>query len=266
MTQDTTVTGATSSTYAYSCVAQCTGNNSCCSTNFCNCPSGGVVHKTVAEVQNSIGDMRSIMYPVMGIVLGIVWLVMAFLGNGLPHSIILIVVALLDAFFGIFLIFLPTTVYLGLYYIALGAFTIAIVRHGMDSKGITIVILGTIVAFLMTGGLTLIIGGDGDYVDDIYNNAGGCEGSMDILNLFNTYYNVNTRCENFALYVVFCVFLLFLLQPITLISAYFAAKDGGGQGGGGGGGGGQGGGQRGQGDQGGGQGGGGGNSGEPPRT
>jgi len=205
-------------------------------------------------------DMRRIMFPVMGMVLGISWVVLGFLANMLPHTLILIVVALVDAILGIFLIFTPSTTYLGLYYIALGAFTIAIIRHGFDRTGMAIVILGTIVAFLMTGGLTFV-NNQGDYFSQVDNEVNTCENDMDITDVANTYWNLDTRCENWMLFIMFSVFVLFLVQPVTLICAYFAGKNGDGGGSGGGGGGSGGGGSGGGGSGGGGSGGGGGTGG-----
>jgi len=75
------------------------------------------------------GEMKKIMYPIMGVIFGVLWIILAFIGASLPHDILLIVVGLIDAIFGIFLIFLPVTTFLGLFYVAVGAFTIAVCRH-----------------------------------------------------------------------------------------------------------------------------------------
>jgi len=198
----TTAGGTTTTTYTCAPAAGCGNTSGCCKTNNCNCPPN--VHKTGLQVDQTIGDMRNIMYPVLGMVFGISWILLAFCGNGFPHAVILIVIALVDCVFGIFLIFIPTTTYLGLLFVALGALTIAVVRHGIDdSRGIYIIFFGSIIAFLYTGGLVLIIGGQGPYVDLIAAASNLCESSMDITHSGNDYYNLNTRCENWALFVVF---------------------------------------------------------------
>jgi len=227
----TSTSGGGTTTTIYTCApaSGCGNVSGCCKANNCNCP--GNIHKNTGQVAQVIGDMRNIMYPVLGMVFGISWIIMGFCGNVLPHAIIIIVIALVDCVFGIFLIFIPTTAYLGLLFIALGALSIAVVRHGIDdAKGMMIIFLGSILAFLYTGGLIFIIGGQGSFVDQIAGGVFNCEASMDIVHIGNDYYNLNTRCENWALFVAFCVFVLFLVQPITIICAYFVGKDGGGSG------------------------------------
>jgi len=202
-----------------------------CDVDYCNCPAN--VHKTLQALGWTFGDMRNIMYPVMGIVFSIIWLALAFIGGG-PVDIILLIVSLIDAVFGIFLIFLPVTTYLGLFYVAIGAFTIASVRHSFGGKiGVYILIGLTIVIFLLTGGLT-VVANNTNAVDDIAANtvsftSSDCESDMNIDNWENSYQNLNTRCENWALFLAFCVFFLFLSQPIAILELFFK-KSGGGSG------------------------------------
>jgi len=238
----TTTTGGTGASITdYDCYGSgsCSsgGGITCCTSNNCNCPSGTLVHKTINQMTGEYaGDMRSIMYPVLGLFFGISWIILAFLGAALPHSIIILIIGIIDAVLGAFLIFVPATTYLGLYYVALGAIAIANIRHGSDTIGTIVFIGGVIVAFLLTGGLTVVNSG-GDFVDQIVFSIPNCEASLDItsINTGNTYYNLNTRCENYALFVMICVFVLFLLQPSTLICAFFLRGAGGGSGGGSGG-------------------------------
>jgi glucose dehydrogenase len=176
--------------------------------------------------------MKKIMYPIMGMIFAVLWIVLAFLGGG-PVDIVLIVVGLIDAVFGIFLIFLPVTTYLGLYYILVGACSIAVARHGAGGDaGITFTLVVTVLIFFVTGGLT-VFSGTGNYINNIQSYVGNCENDMNIENWDWKYYGLDTRCENWALFIVFCVFLLFLVQPLGIIAAFFKKSGGGGGGGGG---------------------------------
>jgi len=201
---------------------------STCTIDFCNCPPEA--HKTEVAVGWFFGEMRKIMYPIMGIIFAIIWIVLAFIGGG-PTEVLLLVVSIIDAIFGILLIFLPPTAYLGLFYVAIGAFTIAVVKHSIGGKfGLYFVIGLTILVFLLTGGLTWIAGG-GPFFEEVANSIGNCEDSMNIIDWDDAYWNLDTRCENFALFEGFCVFLLFLVQPIALLALFFQMS-GGGHGGG----------------------------------
>jgi len=186
-----------------------------CDTDYCNCPTG--FRRTDG---NTFGEMKKIMYPIMGMIFGVLWIILAFIGASLPLNIILIVVGLLDAIFGIFLIFVPITTFLGLFYIAIGAFTIAISRHSWGGdRGIDFLLALTIIVFLLTGGLTFVafdFGGGRDYVNRMAGYVPFCDRDMNIDSV-----GLSTRCGNYALFVTFCVFLLFLIQPIAMIAAAF---------------------------------------------
>jgi len=200
------------------------GTSTCASDN-CNCPPQE--RKSVSQIQANIGTMRSIMFPVMGIVFGLLWVVLAFLGASIPARLLLIIVGLLDATFGVFLIFLPVTAFLGLLYIALGAFKIAAARHQhfVGRKGFWFLVLVTLITFFLTGGLTVIAWHGtlvADFVSRISDSVVTCERDLNLDDWEeNRYWGVSTRCENYALFVVFCVFLLFLIQPIALLAAFF---------------------------------------------
>jgi hypothetical protein len=212
---------------------------STCATDYCNCPPEA--HKTQQAMGWFFGDMRRIMYPIMGIIFGLLWVILAFIGGG-PATILLMITALLDAIFGIFLIFLPVTTFLGLFYVAIGAFTIAIAKHSVGgSKGIYFLITLTVLIFLLTGGLTFFAYPHTNYIDQIAASIANCESSMNIINWDNNYWNLDTRCENWALFEAFAVFFLFLLQPLAILELFFKMSSGGGGGGGGGGSGGSGG-------------------------
>jgi hypothetical protein len=166
------------------------------------------------------GDMRKIMYPLMGILFALGWFALAFIGGG-PVDIILMAVALIDGVFGILLIFLPVTAYLGLFYVAIGAFTLAVTKHSLGGKaGMYFLIAMTIIIFLLTAGLTFIAFTI-NYFDLIENYISSCEADMNIINWELSYWNLDTRCENWALFTAFSVFLLFLVQPIALLELFF---------------------------------------------
>jgi len=177
------------------------------------------------DMTHEFGEMKKIMYPVMGMVFGILWIILAFIGARLPLDVILIVVGLIDAIFGIFLIFLPVTTFLGLFYVAVGAFTIAVCRHSWGGdRGIDFLLALTIIIFLLTGGLTFIAYDAGlgfDYITRIssYTYLSNCDNDMNI-NLDPGQVR-STRCGNWAFFIAFSVFLLFLVQPIALIAAAF---------------------------------------------
>jgi len=177
------------------------------------------------DMNHEFGEMRKIMYPVMGMIFGVLWIILAFIGVRLPLDIILIVVGLIDAIFGLFLIFLPVTTFLGLFYMAVGAFTIAVCRHSWGGdRGIDFLLALTIIIFLLTGGLTFIAydGGLGrDYVSRVagYTYLFNCDNDMNIYR--DPGQGRSTRCENWAYFIAFSVFLLFLVQPIALIAAAF---------------------------------------------
>jgi hypothetical protein len=174
------------------------------------------------------------MYPIMGILFGIFWVILAFFT--LPiFNVLLIVVAICDIIFGIFLVLLPVTTYLGLFYIAAGAFTVAAVKGTFGLKPTFTVIIASIL-FLLTGGLTTIQGAyftlfgfsfsfyGRSYIDMIPYGSFTCHTDLNVKNWDNSYWNLDTRCENYALFVAFCVFLLFLLQPVHILSVLGLAR------------------------------------------
>jgi hypothetical protein len=208
----------------------------CTDGDNCNCPPGFFTtpdddndNSNTSPYDPVYGNMKSIMYPVMGVIFGLLWLILAFIGAALPLDILLLIVGLIDAIFGIFLIFIPLTTFLGLFYMAVGAFTIAITRHAWGGDtGIDFLLALTIIIFLLTGGLTFVAfdSGRGDnYVNRMAGYAGNmatpfwCDNDMNIDHDDDD--GRSTRCHNYAYFVTFCVFLLFLVQPIGMIAAAF---------------------------------------------
>jgi len=209
---------------SYDCAASspdlCVGTVKCCSTDNCNCPDG--VHKTAQQVGDATGDMRKIMFPIMGLVFGLSWVALAFFINRIPHHVLtLTVISLIDVIFGIFLIFIPATAFLGLYFIALGAFSILVIRNGQPHQGMILIAVGSLLAFLVISGIVYVVSGGGNIIDQVQGSVQSCEGNLHLQNVDESYWNLNTRCENWVLFTVFSVFLLFLLQPITLMNTFY---------------------------------------------
>lgn len=224
----------TSTSVAMACTSNVTDpEDDLCDTDGCNCPPGFFIavptnNNNVNARNNTSGDpmfgeMRKIMYPIMGVIFGVIWVILAFIGARLPLNIILLAIGFMDAVFGIFLIFIPITTFLGLFYIAIGAFTIAITRHrwGGDT-GIDFLLSLMIIVFLLTGGLTFVAydwGQGSNYVDQRMSSyIYACDPDM---NIYPNNGWRSTRCGNYLYFVTFCVYLLFLIQPIGMIAAAF---------------------------------------------
>ena len=177
----------------------------------------------LADVDSEFLEMKKIMFPVMGIIFGVIWIILAFIGASLPVDIILLIIGLLDGLFGIFLIFLPVTTFLGLFYIAVGAFTITVSRHSWGGDhGIDFLLALTTIIFLLTGGLTFVafdFGLGNNYFNRISSYVPSCDRDMNIGD--HGPGNYSDRCGGYALFIAFSVFLLFLLQPIALLAAAF---------------------------------------------
>jgi hypothetical protein len=190
-----------------------------CDDDNCNCPSG-----YNRDNDPVFGDMRKIMFPVMGVIFGLLWVLLAFIGKRISANIMLIIIGIIDAIFGVFLIFLPVTTFLGLFYIAIGALSIAIARHYWGGhRGIDFYLALVTIIFLLTGGLTFVAfdwGLGRDYFNRVPTYIPGCDRDM---NIYDSH--TSTRCGNYAYFIAFCVYLLFLIQPIALLFAAFKRVD-----------------------------------------
>jgi len=201
----------------------------CCSTEACNCPAN--VHKTTPQIQEIGSEMRSIMYPLLGMLVALVWIVAAVFMPSLPLKVVLLVFATLDCIFGIFLVFLPVSAYVGLFFTGIGAFTIAVAMHGQGNRvGLYSICILSLLGFFVLGGFVNIVSGNPLY-ETVYSSIGNCENSMNIQNLDVSYFNVNTRCENWLLFILFDIFVLFLIQPLIMMAAFFTVSGGGSSGG-----------------------------------
>jgi len=193
-----------------------------CTDDYCNCPQGFQRSDRIGQ----FGEMKKIMFPIMGVIFGVLWILLAFFGLGrsgkrFSSDLALTIIGLIDGIFGIFLIFVPVTTFLGLFYICIGALSIAIGRHYWGgNRGIDFYLALTVIIFLLTGGLTFVAFDSGygrDYFNRIALYMPYCDSDMNI----SSNGGYSDRCGNYAYFVAFCVYLLFLIQPIALLAAAF---------------------------------------------
>jgi len=207
---------AGSTVNSLSCGNAASTATSTCTSDYCNCPSS----VTIIAPDYEFGLMKSIMFPVMGCIFGVLWVLLAFFGKNISADVMLIVTGIIDAIFGIFLIFVPVTTFLGLFYIAVGALSIAVARHYWGGNtGVDFFLALTTIIFLLTGGLTFVafdFGQGLNYFDRLVLYVPFCDGDMNINDGGRS-----TRCGNYAYFVAFSVYLLFLIQPIALLFAAF---------------------------------------------
>jgi len=198
-------------------------NATICNDDYCNCPDG--YQRFQDDPDSMFGEMKKIMFPIMGCIFGVMWVLLAFFGKRISSDIVLIVIGIIDAIFGIFLIFVPVTAFLGLFYIAIGALSIAVARHYWGGHtGINFYLALTTIIFLLTGGLTFVAYDFGyglDYFQRVSFYVPFCDGDMNVYNGGGR----STRCGNYAYFVAFSVYLLFLIQPIALLFAAFKRVD-----------------------------------------
>jgi len=214
---------------SYDCAAKTYNCNpdyctNCTITDSCNCPNN--VNKDGPEFERMAGQMRSIMFPLMGCIFGCMLVLVGFFIPKLPHLLVLCGVAMIDIVFGLFLLFLPITVYLGFYFMILGSFTILVVRNAQVVHGMILIGCGAFLGFLMIGGLTFISfnAGYGPFIENVVAQVGTCDKQLDIVNFYYSYYNLSTRCENWALFIIFSLFLLFLVQPFSIFMVYYGSQ------------------------------------------
>jgi len=197
-------------------------NATTCDDDYCNCPDG--YQRLRDDPDFMFGDMKKIMFPIMGCIFGVMWVLLAFFGKRISSDIMLIIIGIIDAIFGIFLIFVPVTAFLGLFYIAIGALSIAVARHYWGGHtGINFYLALTTIIFLLTGGLTFVAYDFGyglDYFQRVSFYVPFCDRDMNINSGGRS-----TRCGNYAYFVAFSVYLLFLIQPIALLFAAFKRVD-----------------------------------------
>jgi len=215
----------------YGCTSSSTCSlYSCCTLDNCNCPaSGPSIHKDYLAMTEAAGNMRSIMFPVLGIPFAIAYLVIAIFLSGLPHGVLLTVSGLITFVLALFLLLLPGSAYFGLYFAALGALCIGATRATSKFAAMSVAVLSVLGFFILTA-VVYIFSGGVLFESLIFTTSPAavgtsyCEQSMNIVNLQGLYYNLNTRCENYLLFTLFCVYVLVLLQPINALFAFGLAK------------------------------------------
>jgi len=227
-------TNTTTVTYSCAATVSCSGTGaSCCQTDNCNCPTKApFVHKTQGQVQDVISEMRSIMFPLLGIIFAVIWLVMALMFGSLPHGTLLMVTSFAVFVFAVFIILLAKSAFFGLYFAGLAAASIAVARAGGSKGGAAIALFSALGFFMLTG--TVYVVKTTPLFDDVNGYVGSCEGDMGIDNMkqyWKPYYNLDTRCEDWLLFVEFCIYMLVLLMPMQVLLAFglYSGGSGGGK-------------------------------------
>jgi len=195
----------------------------CCDDSLCNGFPGVKVRKDDYEMAYVKARMRSIMYPILGMVFGVLWLLAAIFLPTFPSGWLLLIMGFLDAFFALFLIFVPQTTYLGLYFVALGAFLIYISHHDGYHHDHWAAALFAVIGFLEISGLTFIPFNNVPWFDRVTPQRCWADLGYDINPPYG-YYGYPTRCENYLLHVLFCIYMLFLLQPFTFMLTWYATR------------------------------------------
>jgi hypothetical protein len=154
-------------------------------------------------------NMRSIMFPIVGFLLSLAWLLMAFL-KGLPVDTISMAVAILIWFFGLFLL-VSANVFPALMAMAFAALSLLASRNkgGWELK---LAVIAGIWVFLTFAGLNGLAGGGGNYFDNTmgsYINE-GCF----------VYFGIELKSQRCAQYLLFTGFLGFLIMMLTPLLVY----------------------------------------------
>jgi len=177
----------------------------CTATFFCS--EGDCITTIVQQ------NMRSIMYPVMAIIFGVVWFIWPLIGGLISPKVLAISTAGIIYVFSIFLIFLPPF-YHAILLMAIGAFAFNAIKAGGPWE-IKVAIFGAVFGFLTMIGL---------------NVFAGLSGSVPYFDLVMTSFNQNScylvlgefidgpRCAQYALFAVFVGYLITLVLPLLVIA------------------------------------------------
>jgi len=185
-------------------------------TQFCtvqfDCVSGDCV-TTVVQ-----GNMRSMMFPILGGILGIVWLLLSFL-KGLPLPMIAMILAVVIFVLSLFLLVGPL-VFPGLMAMAFAAVAFS-ANKGEGHWELKLAIVAGIFVFLSFAGLNSLAGTTQNYFDAV--TAG--------FNNYNCvrYYGLEVsspRCAQYLLFVGFDGFLIMMLVPLLVIVLIGRLSDG----------------------------------------
>jgi len=173
-----------------------------CTVQF-DCMSGDCVTTIV------ILNMRSMMFPILGGLIGIAWLLLSFL-KGLPLAIIAMALAVTIFVLSLFLLIGPN-VFPGLLAMAFAAVAFS-ANKGEGQWEIKMAVVSGIFVFLCFAGLNAIAASGSNYFDVTVSGFGsnGCF----------RYYGLDqksARCAQYLLFVGFDGFLIMMLVPLLVI-------------------------------------------------
>jgi len=172
-----------------------------CTVEF-DCMSGDCVTTIVTL------NMRSIMFPILGGLIGIVWLLLSFL-KGLPLAIIAMALAVTIFVLSLFLLVAPN-VFPALMAMAFAAVAFS-ANKGEGQWEIKLAIVSGIFVFLAFAGLNALAASNQNYFDATLEGFNqGCF----------RYYGLDqksARCAQYLLFVGFDGFLIMMLVPLLVI-------------------------------------------------
>jgi len=168
------------------------------------CISGDCVTALVTN------NMRSIMFPIVGALLGIAWLLLSFL-KGLPGEMLIMVLSIAVFVFSLFLLIAPN-VWPALLSMAFAALTLM----SSKSKGsweIKLSIIAGIFVFLTYAGLNIISNQAEDFFDATLVDGFINEGCF-------RYYGIalsQARCAAYLAFTAFLGFVIMMLSPLLVL-------------------------------------------------
>jgi len=173
-----------------------------CTFTF-SCVSGDCVSALATQ------SMRSIMFPIVGAILGLGWLVLSFL-KGLPNEMLIMALSITIFFFSLFLLVAPL-VFPALLAMAFAALSLA----ASKSKGsweAKLSIIAGIFVFLTFAGLNSLSNSGTDFFDA---TMGGFlqESCFQYYGLALT----SARCAQYLLFTGFLGFVIMMLAPLVVL-------------------------------------------------
>jgi hypothetical protein len=173
-----------------------------CKVTF-DCVSGDCVTTIVTM------NMRSMMFPILGGLLGIAWLLLSFL-KGLPLAVIAMALAVTIFVLSLFLLIAPN-VFPGLMAMAFAAVAFS-ANKGEGQWEIKLAVVAGIFVFLAFAGLNALAASGSNYFDQTLAGFSG--------NGCFRYYGLDqksARCAQYLLFVGFDGFLIMMLVPLLVI-------------------------------------------------
>jgi len=184
-----------------------------CTVTF-SCVSGDCVTSITAQ------SMRSVMYPILGFIFALAWLLIAFL-KGLPVELLILIGAIVLNVLGFFLLvntpFFPALV-------AMGSGSLSLLASkGKNSWALKLAVVSGIFTFLMFAGLNPI----GEVSNTNYFDVG--INNFLTENCFRFFGTAITdqRCAQYVLFTGFCGYLITLISPllVMLLLTSFSVAD-----------------------------------------